>query len=92
MMRDVDMTLHVSPELKLVRFEFGETNLEFVNRDEDATHFNMRRCPELSADQELKFLVFFPAIPPSNSFIEVRAASLDVAGPTNRRLVLSTTK
>jgi hypothetical protein len=91
MMRDVDIELHVSPELKLASFEFGETKLDLVSRNEDFTRFNVRRCPELSAGQKLNFRVIFSKTPPSNSFVEVNATAHEGTQPTKRRLVFGST-
>jgi hypothetical protein len=79
-LRDVDVTLNVPPNLKLTAFDFGSTNLDLVNRNENFTQFFVRRCLELRPGEELKFVATVVGTRPGPGNFSVQVQSIDTQG------------
>ncbi len=54
-MRDVDITLLLQPGIRLAKFDFGSTNLDLVNRNDDFTQFYLRRAAGTSGRRRASF-------------------------------------
>ncbi len=77
-LRFVDITLEMTPSLRLLEFDYGTTNLEITNRNEDFTQFYIRRVNELRPGEELRFMGRVVGVQPTdNAAFSVRASSLD---------------
>jgi hypothetical protein len=53
---DMDVTLRLDPGIRLTRFDYGESMLGLVNRNESFTRFNVKRCNQLDSGQKLRFV------------------------------------
>ncbi len=76
-MRDVDITFNFPSRLKLVSFNYGSTNLDLVNRNDDFTQFYVRRALNLRSGEELKFIATVIGTQPGVADFRVGAESLD---------------
>jgi hypothetical protein len=72
---EVDITLLVSPGIKLSSFDYGKTGLSLINRSDDFTKFYVKRCPTLESGKELKFVATVNGTKLGSSAFVVRAAS-----------------
>jgi uncharacterized repeat protein (TIGR01451 family) len=84
-MRDVDITILLQPGIRLTEFDYGETNLNLVNRNEDFTQFYLKRALELRAGEELRFQATVIGITPGPSTFEVQVQSTDMQGVESDR-------
>jgi hypothetical protein len=53
---DIDVTLRLDAGIRLTRFDYGETKLGLVNRNDSFTRFDVKRCTELAAGEKLRFV------------------------------------
>ncbi len=54
-LRDVDITIRLDPGIRLTKFDYGESKLNLMSRNESFTRFEVRRCPELALGEKLVF-------------------------------------
>ena len=88
-LRDVDIRLLVSPNIKLTDFYNDASNLDLEYRNDEFTEFYVRRCLELRPGEELKFAAVVEGIQPGQGTFEVQAQSPDTTGTSVGRDTVS---
>lgn len=88
-LRDVDIRLLVSPNIKLTDFFNNDSNLDLEYRNDEFTEFYVRRCLELRPGEELKFAAVIEGVQPGLASFEVQAQSPDTTGTSVGRDTIS---
>jgi hypothetical protein len=80
--RDVDITINLQSGIRLTDFNYTNTQLLLVDRNDDYTQFRIQRARELRPGEELRFIGTIVGLTPGQYEFGIHADSLDAAGIT----------